>query len=112
REVVVARSVLARVGVYRLDRAPVCRNAQRVRRGADGDDGLETVGGGFDALLHVRRRIPGWERARREADSGGSRSGQAVDAKGPPVLAASIPRDQVPAAAALEQRVGLGLAAA
>src|SRR5438128_2729066 len=112
REIVIARPVLARVSVYRLDRAPVSANAHRLRRGAESDHRLEAVGGSCDALLYICGCIFGGKRARREPHPGRRRSGQAVDAKGSPVLPVSVPRDEVPAATVVEEGVRLDVATA
>ena len=77
-----------------------------------GDQRLEPVRRPGDALLDVGGRILRRQPAPHEAHAGRRRFGQAVDAEGPPVVAAAIPRDEIPAAAMVDERVGLDLAAA
>src|SRR5919202_2549136 len=113
-EVVVARPVLASLRVDRLDRAPVGRDSPRdlLGGGVQPDHRLEAVRRPGDALLHVGGRVFGRQLARREADTGRGGSLYAVDAEGAPVVAGTVPGDEVPPAAVVDERVWLDLASA
>src|SRR3979490_3111659 len=103
-EVVVAGAVLAGLRVDRLDHTGVGRHAvpDLRRRGVQGDSSLEAVRRPCEALLDVSGRILRRQLAWREARTGRRRFGQAVDPERPPVLAATIPSDQIPAAASVD----------
>jgi hypothetical protein len=98
--VVVVGPVLAGVRVYRLDRAPVARYAAGdvLRGGVQRDQRLESVWRPGNALLDLRGRIFRRQPARDETPAGRRWFSQAVDAECAPVLAATIPGDQIPAA--------------
>jgi hypothetical protein len=65
-----------------------------------------------DALLDECGRIVGWQRASRKAHAGGGGPGQAIDAEGAPVLAPTVPGDEIPAPPAVDEGVRVDLAAA
>ena len=113
-EVVVGDPVLAALLV---DRRRALRQVRQpalelVGRGVHGDARLVAAGGAREALLDVGGGVLGRQRARREAHAGRRGPLEPVDAERPPVLAAAVPGDQVPAAAAVDERVRLDLAAA
>src|SRR5215211_4322030 len=105
-EVVVAGPVLAGVLVYRLDCAPVGRDASRdlVRGSVQCQPRLEASGRSSDALLDVRGGIARRQASRRETHARRGRFRQAIDTEGPPVVTATIPGDEIPAAAAITAR--------
>ena len=88
------------------------RRRDLLRRSVQSDERFESVRRARDALLDVSTRIFGRQPARHEAHAGRRRFGKTVDAEGPPVIAAAIPSDEIPAAAVVDERVGLDLAAA
>src|SRR5436305_4974334 len=73
---------------------------------------LEAVRRGTDALLDVRGRVLRRQGRLGEAATRRRRAGEAIQAKRAPARATAVPRDQVPAASAVDQRVRLDLPAA
>ena len=97
-----------------LDGAPVRGDAagDRVERRVQRDHRLEAVRGVGDALGHVGAGVLRRQCALREAHARGGRPREAIEPERAPVLAPSVPRDQVPAPTVVDERVGLDLAAA
>src|SRR5207302_4120673 len=83
-----------------------------LRRGVQRDDCFVAARRRGDALLDVCGRVLRRQRAGREAHASRRWPGQAVDAKRAPVLATTIPGDEIPAAAMVDERMGLDLATA
>src|SRR4051812_19473453 len=113
-DVVVAGTELAAARVSRLDRPPVRRDAggDPVGGGVQGDSGLVAVRRARDLLLDVGGRIRGRQGARCEPGAARRRTREAVDAEDAPVLATTVPGDEVPAAAEVDEGVRLDLTAA
>ena len=96
------------------DRAPVARDAagDLVGRRVQRQPCLVSVGRAADALLDVGGGVLGGQPARREAGPHRRRPFEAVDPERPPVPAALVPGDEVPAPAVVDDRVRLDLAPA
>ena len=87
------------------------RSATASSRGVDEDTGLVAVGGGGDGLRHVGGHVIRRRRAWREAGAGqAQRPLDPVQAEGPPVAAAGVPGQQIPAVRGVHQPVRLDVA--
>src|SRR6202030_1404729 len=108
-EVVVAGAIFAALRADRLERAATLGHAPADRRNwrVEDDDRFVAVGRRGDARLHERRRVLRGQRARFEAYARRRRPREPVDAERAPVLAPAVPRDEVPAAPVVEQRMRL-----
>jgi hypothetical protein len=104
-EVVIGGPVLAAVRVDPLERPREPRKARLdlLRRSVHGDARLVTAAGAGDALLYEGGGVLRRQRARPEPLAARRRPRQPVDAEGAPVLAAAVPRDQVPAPSEVHQ---------
>src|SRR5207248_9750170 len=89
-------------------RAPAARRGRRVEE----DARLVAVGRRGDARLDECRRVPRGQRSRFETYACRRRTSEPVDSERAPVLAPAVPRDEVPAAAVVDQRMRLYLAPA